>query len=289
MVEVVSFFPEVQFKDTKIVKITGNLFFIPENDIRAQAIKKDIENNVDKVSGGSYFCFNGEIKKDGTYYEIFQSLALAFTFLYQKRIICRVYKKEKESSEYFIDEYDKFRYDKADSIQLKRKDITTIAKFHIKILDRLASPDYDPLENSLEFFYKSLIENEPKLRILYLCIALESIFLSDSNNGELNYKLGIRGSSFLFNFDSSVVKKDIFMSLKNGYGLRSKIIHGDDYDKELNKTNKDGKFKESDHSDALEDIIRQSITHILLDDDIYNLTVGRGLGKYIDDSIILFP
>lgn len=277
MVEVISFFPEIQFKINKIVKITDDLYFIPESDKRAQAIKIDINSKGYEIDKGSYFCFTGKIKNDGTYYEIFQSLALAFNFLYQKRVTCRVYKKDNESSEYFIDEYDKFRYDpKEDEIEFDKNCIKDIENFYKKILVLLISPDYDPLKNSLEFFYKSLTENEPKLRILYLCISLESIFLSDSNNGELNYKLGIRGSSFLFNFDKEVIKENVFNDLKNGYILRSKIIHGDDYAKELKKFgNKFAGKKESDHADALEGIIKQSINYILSNDNIYNFTIKK--------------
>jgi hypothetical protein len=56
-----------------------------------------------------------------------------------------------------------------------------------------------------------------------LGIALESIFLSDSNEGELAYRLSVRAARFLGK--SSQRRRAVFKTFKMAYTLRSKAVH----------------------------------------------------------------
>jgi len=297
-VEAVAFIPEVETKNIKAkTKISSNLFIIPESDKHAQHLKESIESLGYKIEGGIYLYFEGEIEEDGTLYEIFQSYGLALTFYYEGLSTCRAYqqidsvKKQYLKPELYINENDEFRYDPSDKIVLNKKDVSGVDIFYEKILKRFIDKAYSPLTVSFEFFNKFLKEVEPKVRLLYLVICMESIFLGKDENEGLGYKLGMRGAYFLSNSDKTADKDNIFTELKNGYNLRSKIVHGSDYKKEsdgiIRRAAAKGESRtELDHVFALERILKKAYYTILNSDDIYNSVLDGSIGKSIDNIIL---
>jgi hypothetical protein len=297
-VEAVAFIPEVETKNIKAkTKISSNLFIIPESDKRAQHLKESIENLGYKIEGGIYLYFDGEIKEDGTLYEIFQSYGLALTFYYEGLSTCRAYqqfdsvKKQYLKPELYINENDEFRYYLNDKIILNKSDVSKVEIFYEKILKLFINKAYSPLTVSFEFFNKFLKEAEPKIRLLYLVICMESIFLGKDENEGVGYKLGMRGAYFLSNSDKTIDKNDVFTELKNGYNLRSKIVHGSNYKKEsdgiIRRAAERGKSRtELDHVFALEGILKKVYNTILNSDDVYDSVLDGSIGNNID-SIIL--
>lgn len=289
----VAFIPEIKSRIKTKKELYPGLFLLPESDVIVKDFKKDINNKGYNLKNGIYLYFDGALKEDGTPYEIFQSYSLALTFYYEGLATCRVYKEiENDELEFFIDENDKFGYDDQDERDLNLKDIEKIAIFYDRISSNLFSKKFNPMVNSLEFFNRFLKEREIKPRLLYLNICLESIFLAGSETEGISYKLGIRCSNLLYSDDDSLNKHDTYTEVKNGYDLRSKIIHGGDYDKvsqDIIKKKKVSNIQrtELDHVIVLEKIVKRVFKIILDNESLYKLSKESKLGGEIDNIFIL--
>ena len=253
--------------------------------------RNEIESKGYKISGGSYLYFEGNLKEDGTLYEVFQGYSLALTFFRPRgRATCRAVKEldNNEGLQLFIDEYDKFGYEPEDIISLNPSKIKEVESIYSRVETQLENKDFNPLRNSLEFFILFLSEKPIRTRLLYLSICLESILLEGENEG-LAYKLGIRCANLLNAFYRNVNMESIFEEIKNGYMLRSKIIHGDDYKEASAKIikRKGGKATELSHVLNLETIVKDILSVIFSNQDPYDLSVGSKLGKVIDQKYIL--
>lgn len=73
-------------------------------------------------------------------------------------------------------------------------------------------------------------------KIVDLLIAAEALFLSESDGGELSYRLKLNAAMFLGSDAKS--RKQIFDDMDNAYSLRSKIVHGVDYERVVRKIEK---------------------------------------------------
>lgn len=289
----IAYIPEFQLDGTfsNKLKLTSNLRLLPENNRVVEEFKKEINEMGYTISGGSYLYFEGDLRDDGTLYEIFQGYALALTFFSPKgRTTCRAIRElvDGEIPQLFIDEYDKFGYEKDDVIVLKRREIKLVQSIYDRVELQLENKDFNPLRNSLEFFILFLSEKQIRTRLLYLSICLESVLLESENEG-LSYKLGMRCANLLNAFYSKVDMGAIFEEIKNGYTLRSKIIHGDDYDGASEKIikRKGGKATELDHVLNLETIVKDTLSVIFMDQNLYDLSIKKELGKEIDQRYIL--
>lgn len=289
----IGFIPELKFKEVsnRKIKLTSGISILPESDILVSEFKSELATKGYKVSGGGYLYFEGDLKQDGTLYEVFQGYALALTFFSPKgRASCRALRDldAEEGIHFFIDEYDKFGYEEEDIISVQRKDISHIRSIFTRVEAQLENKDFNPLRNSLEFFILFLSEKPIRTRLLYLSICLESILLEGENEG-LAYKLGIRCANLLNAFYTNVVMSSIFDELKNSYVLRSKIIHGDDYKKESDRIIRRGgsRTTELDHVLNLESIVKDILSLIFSNQELYDLSIASKLGKIIDERYIL--
>jgi|GEM_PF-2503150 len=294
--EGVAFIPEIK-NCAKIKKeICPNLFLLPISNKHVKHLKKVIKDKGYEIKDGTFLYFKGPIKEDGTLYEVFQSYSLALTFYYEGLATCRAYQEicdgEYKDIELFITENDNFGYDEEDKRTLKLIDIKFIREFYKRIYNELSSKGFNPLMNSLEFFNKFLREREIKPRLLYLNICLESIFLSGNDSEGISYKLGVRCANLLYQDDNKIDKYDTYTEVKNGYDLRSKIIHGGNYDKESQaiinkkKTKSNITRTELDHVLILEKIVKRVYKIVLGDNDLCVSVSNGELGGKID-SIIL--
>ncbi len=290
----IAFIPEIKSRIRVKRELCPGLFLLPESDDDVKDFNKNVGDNGHTLEKGIYLYFDGILKEDGTLYEIFQSYSLALTFYYEGLATCRAYKEigDKSEVEFFIDENDKFGYDEQDERELNLKDIKKISVFYNKISNDLFSKKFNPVVNSLEFFNRFLKEREIKPRLLYLNICLESIFLAGSETEGISYKLGLRCSNLLYNNDNSLDKHDTYIEVKNGYDLRSKIIHGGDYDKISQDIIKKKKVSntqrtELDHVIVLEKIVKRVFKIILDDESLYKLSKEGRLGGEIDKIFIL--
>ena len=293
MRKAVAFIPEFKFTRpvSRKIKLTDSLFLIPEKSLFATGLREEIEGKGYKISEGAYLYFEGNLKADGTLYEIFQGYALALTFFSPKgQATCRAVKdiENEEEVQLFIDEYDKFGYEQEDIISVKPGKVKEVRAIYSRVEPQLESKDFNPLRNSLEFFILFLSEKKIRTRLLYLSICLESVLLEGSTEG-LSYKLGIRCANLLNAFYKKVDMESIFEEIKNGYELRSKIIHGDDYKGASAKIIKrrGEQSTELDHVINLETVVKDILSLIFSNQDLYDESISSKLGKVIDQKYIL--
>ena len=274
------------------MKLASNIFIVPESNKHAIHLKQLIKEKGDDINDGIFLYFKGELEKDATLYEVFQSYGFALTFYYGGRATCRAYEKIDEDRcgdiKSFIDEFDRFRYDPEDERIFQTKDRRAISLFYEKILNELSESKYNPLINSLQFFDKFLREYDIKVRLLFLNICFESLFIA-KDNSELVYKLSTRCAHFLGN-NGKIDKYLTYIEVKSGYDLRSTIIHGGDYGKKSNNIINNANHpanSEIDHIIILEDILKRAYKAIFSDDILYELTRKGDLGDKIDKDISL--
>lgn len=289
----VSFSPEVIYanQSKKKIKLSPGLFLLPNTHKDALALKVGIESLGYEVTGGSYFSFEGSITQDATPYEMFLGYCLAVTFFSRTgRATCRAVKELSTTPiDLYIDAYDKFGFDPDDAIKLQRVDIAKIKQIYLRVMPELKTSSFNPLRNSIEFFILFLKETQPRTRLLYLSICLESIFLEGETEG-IGYKLGVRCARLLHYFDKTIDAGETFLEVKNGYDLRSAIIHGDNYQKRsetLIKGPKSKATRESDHILILERIVK-NVLHFIFSDEAYcEAAQTKKLGQKIDTEIVL--
>jgi hypothetical protein len=291
MSKAIAFIPELKFEYaiTRKIKLSEHIYLLPEEHTLARDIRKDIKSKGHDISKGSYLYFEGSLKNDGTLYEIFLGYAIALTLFNPKgRATCRAIKDlDSNDTQLFIDEYDKFGYEPEDVITLKKEKINQVKNIYSRVEAQLENKDFNPLRNSLEFFILFLSEKQIRTRLLYLSICLESVLLEGEDEG-LSYKLGVRCANLLNAFYTKVDMNSVSKEIKNGYSLRSKIIHGDDYNK-ASKTiiNKGGAATELGHVLRLEAIVKDVLSVIFSSQDFHDLSIKGDLGKTIDQKYIL--
>jgi hypothetical protein len=293
VVKAIGYIPELKLstKNTQRIKLDENLFLLPLTDPDVLEFKKLIESKGFKLNDGNFLYYEGQLREDGTIYEVFQGYALSLSFFKPKsRVSCRALMELAVDSEIqlFIDEHDKFGYELEDIITLKKNDFKIINPIYKRVESQLIAENFNPLRNSLEFFILFLEERKIRTRILYLSISLESILLEGESEG-LAYKLGIRGANLLNKYYENVDMLKIFNELKNSYELRSKIVHGDDYKKVSDKVNRKRGLNstELDHILVLETIVKDILSLIFSIENLYKLSVDKQLGSLIDNEYIL--
>ncbi len=291
--EAIAFLPEVSFDQAvdRKISFSDGLFLLPDSHDYAQGLRNYLNSQGFRLeAGGIFLYFKGDLKQDGTLYEIFQSYAYALTFFYEGRATCRVTQeiqgKKFIKPELFIDEEDKFGVTSSDSRTILRKDLKKISDFYLKIKGQLVSRDYNPLVNSFDFFGMYLVEPRLKIRLLFLNICLESLILGEKESDGVGFKLALRCAYLLFAEDCNLDKQIIFDQVNTAYVLRSKIVHGANYEKAKNKANKNQLVSfESDHIDELEKIVKRIYRIILSKNGYYDSIIN---GKFADELNQLF-
>lgn len=289
----VAFVPEVIPESDRKKKLSDGLFLLSSKNKLALALRAEIEAAGYSITGGAYLYFEGKIKEDATPYEIFYGYCLALTFFYKEGLAtCRAVKElvPSEKAQFFIDKFDQFRIDPDDIINFRNKNTRGINSCYRKIIPLLATKKFNPLRNTLEFFALFSKEYEIRVRLLYLSICLESLFLEGGDTEGIAYKLGTRCSAFLGHFDKDIDSTSTFLEVKTAYNLRSKIIHGGDYQKESARAIRGITSKatsELDHILILEKILKNTLHYIFLNEDFYIASQDKSLGTEIDEKLIL--
>jgi hypothetical protein len=185
------------------------------------------------------------IKHDPYFNEVLYSLKiLKFGFLMVPYIILKNYKlmfHEMLPSSYFEYPYKLF---KADIRELK-----TIYGF---IKNELHMAKHPSFSSALWLFLFTSHEKVHQFRIINFFNCLEALFLKDGEIGELSYRLSLRAAYFLGKTKEE--RKKIFHLIKNGYNLRSKIIHG---------LRKKAEYKDFDFSIEIENCLRECLKKYL--------------------------
>lgn len=292
--EAIAFFPEITFQAEiqRKIRLAPGLFLLPKDNEYVKGLRNCLEDKGYTLEqGGIFLYFSGELKEDGTLYEVFQSYAHALTFYYEGRATCRVTQeicgKTFIKPQLFIDEQDQFGVTSEDKRTLLKKDVKEIEAFYSKIQAQLVSRAFNTLINSLEYFGMYLKEAKPKTRLLFLNICLESLILGEQENEGVGFKLAMRCSHLLHSHDKSINKSSIFEQVNTAYNLRSKIIHGANYEKAKNNANKNKVPSfESDHIDEMEKILKRIYKIVLGKEKCYQAAVAGTLGKELDRLIL---
>lgn len=289
----VAFIPELIFSGKVKRELYTGLFLLPASSQPATLLAADIKNAGYATHGGAYLYYEGTLEQDTTSYEIFQGYCLALSFFYKNgQATCRAVKDLNSGSpaDFFIDKFDKFGVDPDDVIALQAKDVRKLKIYYERIRHHLAIKEFNAFRNAIEFFSLFLREYEIRIRLLYLSICFESLFLEGNDSEGIAHKLGVRCAAFLKHFDDGVDSLDTYHEVKCGYNLRSKIIHGSDYQKESAKIIKGKASKattELDHVLILQKVLKNVFHHLLADEPYYKASQDKSLGNKIDTDLVL--
>lgn len=288
-----AFIPELNFGGKSKRQLGSGLFFLPSTHQFSIQLAQEIKDAGYTIQDGAYLYYEGDLKEDSTPYEIFHGYCLALSFFYiDGQASCRAVKDLGGTSPaaLFIDKFDKFGVDPDDVISLQAKHIPKIRLYYERIFPHLATKEFNAFRNALDFFALFLREYEIRIRLLYLSICFESLFLEGNDSEGIGHKLGIRCAAFLKHFDDQIDSLATSHEVKCGYNLRSKIIHGNDYQKESAKVIKGKVSKatsELDHVGILEKILKNVFHHILADEPFYQASQNKSLGTKIDTELVL--
>ncbi len=151
------------------------------------------------------------------------------------------------------------------------EDIALARRLHLSIakLERKGS-----VWGALQATWSALQMGADVIRYPLFWIALESLFGPEQAAGEITYKLSQRIAFFLAEDRSKA--REIYKKAKDGYGFRSTIVHG--------------RWKEKKESQILlaevETIVRESLTRLLLNDDLLKVFASKnGRDTYLDDLV----
>lgn len=293
MKKFIAFIPELNFNGSTKLRLCTGLYFLPSTNKVSIQLAKDIASAGYKIQNGTYLFYEGTPEKDITSYEIFFGYCLALTFFYKNGLAtCRAIKDldSDESVKFFVDKFDKFGVDPDDVITLKRKDVKKVQIYYERVSSHLATKEFNAFRNAIEFFALFMKEYDFRIRLLYLSICFESLFLEGNASEGVGHKLGIRCAAFLKQFDKKIDSLATYLEVKCGYDLRSKVIHGGDYQKASAKVIK-GKISkattELDHVRILEKILKNVFHYILSEKSFYEASQNKSLGKKIDDELVL--
>lgn len=132
---------------------------------------------------------------------------------------------------------------------------------------------FNRIKNALEFFRVGLSMLAYQLRFVLFVIALESIY--STSKAEVTFSLSQRVAWFLGNDSNERI--DYFETVKKCYKIRSQIVHGTHVSNDL-------KIEIDSLMLKLEDIIRRSLSKILLDDKILEIfLVQNKLKDYLNN------
>lgn len=94
---------------------------------------------------------------------------------------------------------------------------------HSGALASFTNKEFSRIGRALHFIKAARRELHPAIKISHYCSSLESIFSTDS--AELSHKLSERVALFLGKYGNN--PSDVFDDIKELYGIRSKVTHGD--------------------------------------------------------------
>ncbi|MBA7658101.1 hypothetical protein ES703_66049 [subsurface metagenome] len=121
----------------------------------------------------------------------------------------------------------------------------------------------------------ALMERTWEVRYLLFWIALEALFGSDDPR-EITYRLSQRTSLFLGRNKEEA--KGLYPRVKEGYGWRSKVVHGMHL----------GKLHKEESERILfdtEELVRSSLFRILMDSELISIFSSKERESYLDDLI----
>ena len=114
-------------------------------------------------------------------------------------------------------------------------------------------PDF--LDIPLRYFNYAHTRERPEDKLIDYMIAFESLFFGKGEKAELSYRLSLRVAAFLG--EKRDEKGKIFTLMRRAYDLRSDIVHGSSYSKniEINEEN----FSFEEFVSRVEELLRKSI------------------------------
>jgi hypothetical protein len=117
------------------------------------------------------------------------------------------------------------------SEEAKQKRVDTEANILDRVLQYFRSNEqrfltHDWLRNALHYYYYAKTHTRLEDKVISLFVALESLLLKREEQGELRYRLSLRGSALLGSTSEGEIPKRMFQDLKELYDRRSGIVHG---------------------------------------------------------------
>jgi hypothetical protein len=145
---------------------------------------------------------------------------------------------------------------------LTRTEILRFTAFYREVSRQIAGEGIDAAKFAkvaIRRFNVFMDESEPEDKIMDAMISMEALYLYDSENAELSYRLSLRAACLLGRDEGE--KNYIRKLLKEVYDLRSKVVHG----RNITITGLDGnRIPTTDILAKLEEYLRWSIRKFLL-------------------------
>lgn len=138
---------------------------------------------------------------------------------------------------------------------------------HNTVPDAHHEKNYSRLNNALRFYNIAYDTHFELMKTVLLFIVLESLFSDRKDLSDISYKVRLRAAYICFpEADNKKEREDVFEKIKHGYDIRSRLVHGDNVEREIRKKSKDDVLGEgglTSYLPLLLDIVNKVFLHIL--------------------------
>ena len=183
--------------------------------------------------------------------------------------------------------------DDFNTLSLEKRPISLQAlKSAVRIYERMirvaSEAANSRIDDALTYYGDYLRETDPKLELVILTMILEVLFIEDNVTMELQTKLATRLSRYLYPRKIELVERADFCEfMKTIYNLRSRVLHGADYQGDVaakaKKASVTPKQYMSAHIARLDKVVMAVIKSILQKDE--TLTLMMHPRKKSDDAL----
>jgi len=182
---------------------------------------EEIEEIKSIVKDARDFSFVIEQIKDNIYIHVVNSLRiLKFGFFRTPYVLHKNINLVHQDFGTLTTGYDNYPY------KLKESEIKELGYIYNQIKEnkKKLMQKYPSLNSAIWLFTYSVRECNHNFRLINLFNALEALFLKGGELSELSYRLSLRTAHFIGKDRKD--REKIFKLIKDGYSLRSKIVHG---------------------------------------------------------------
>tara|TARA_R110001583_G_C5624317_1_gene406499 strand:+ start:61 stop:975 length:915 start_codon:yes stop_codon:yes gene_type:complete len=213
----------LKFKEFEIVNVKSEFFITFCKETNTNISFEDIIE-IDYYKKPRYAIINKNLKKEFELYKIhdlFNFLLLLFPSTLHNEIILDYKLDNRKLSFFDVFKFGQISYpqDENEFLSFDKSDVNQINLFTENYFDKLQNINY--IKFSIQNYINAFASNYTHLSLIAFCISLESI---TNGNSELLYRI-CRNVSVLCGKDDES-GHIIFDNIKKIYGLRSKIVHG---------------------------------------------------------------
>jgi len=161
-------------------------------------------------------------------------------------------------------------------VEPTRQDLEVAQQLNVRIWDL---PRSGAVWTAIRTLLAALESEHWEIRYLLLWVLLEALF-GPEDAREMTFRLSQRMALFLESEGSSA--REIYRQARDGYGWRSKIVHG-------MRLRSLTSARASEIMEAAEDLVRASMRKVVSSPELSSKFSGRGRERYLDDLVFSRP